>query len=134
LVRHRDGWSADGGGLALLDAHGGRGDATPLHVHRDEAEIFYLIDGQITAWAGEEQHELAEGSAVYLPPGLPHAFRVDSETARIITVTAPGKFADLIRAVSIETDEVPAHWDFDLNRMIATAPQYGIEIVGPPPS
>ncbi len=36
--------SQTGGSLGLLDQFGRRGDATPLHVHRSEAEVFYLIE------------------------------------------------------------------------------------------
>ena len=125
--------SSTGGSIALLDRFGGRGDATPVHIHRDESEIFYVVEGTITAWAGDDVHELGHGSAVYLPAGKPHAFRVDTDKARILTITAPAGFADFIRAAGIPSDEVPAHWDFDLGRVMAAAPEHGIEIVGPPP-
>src|SRR5512143_1021457 len=89
-----------GGSLALLDQRGRRGDATPVHVHRREAEVFYVIEGTITAWTGEAATTLGSGGAVYLPAGLLHALRVDTEQATIITLTAPAGFADFVRAAA----------------------------------
>jgi quercetin dioxygenase-like cupin family protein len=123
-----------GGSLALLDQLGRQGDATPMHIHHDEAEIFYLIEGKISAWAGDVATNLAAGGAVYLPSGLPHAFRVETPLARLITITVPGGFADFVRTagMSIEGD-VPAAWEFDMARIMSAAARHGIEIVGPPP-
>src|SRR5512144_3116154 len=123
-----------GGSLALLDQRGLHGDATPTHVHRREAEVFYVIEGAITAWTGEAATTLRSGGAVYLPAGLRHALRVDSEQARIITLTAPTGFADFVRAAGVRSDgDVPAAWEFDVERIMAAAPQHDIDIVGPPP-
>jgi quercetin dioxygenase-like cupin family protein len=123
-----------GGSLALLDQRGRQGDATPMHVHRREAEVFYVIEGAITAWAGEAAMTLGSGGAVYLPAGLPHALRVDSDQARVITLSAPAGFADFVRAAAVRSDgDVPAAWEFDVERIVAAAPQHDIDIVGPPP-
>ncbi|MGI8676793.1 MAG: cupin domain-containing protein [Nocardioidaceae bacterium] len=126
--------SQTGGSLGLLDQFGRRGDSTPLHVHRSEAEVFYLIEGSITAWAGDDSLVLDEGAAIYLPPDLPQAFRVDSDSARILTLTTLAGFADFVRTAGIPAEgDVPATWEFDLGRVMSAAPEYGIEILGPPP-
>jgi quercetin dioxygenase-like cupin family protein len=126
--------SQTGGSVALLDQWGREGDTTPMHVHRREAEIFYVLEGGVTTWAGDDVHTLDAGSAVYLPPDVPHAFGIHTPRARIITVTAPSGFADFVRAAGIPVNgDVPATWDFDLGAITTAAPQHGIEIVGPPP-
>src|SRR5206468_2448217 len=68
--------SQTGGAVELLDQWGREGDTTPMHIHHREAEIFYVLEGGITAWAGDDVHTLDAGSAVYLPPGQPHAFGI----------------------------------------------------------
>src|SRR3954468_3066626 len=77
-----------GGAVALLDQWAVRGDATPMHVHRTEAEIFYVLEGGITAWHDGAVHEVDAGGVVYLPAGQPHALAIRTERARLITVTA----------------------------------------------
>ena len=127
--------AATGGAVSLLDQWGEHGDVTPMHIHRAEAEIFYVLDGAITAWSGDDVIELETGGAVYLPPGLPHAFGIRSDRARLITVTAPAGFADFVRQAGVPvTGDTPATWDFDLGRIMGAAPQHQLEIVGPPPT
>jgi len=122
------------GTIALLDQRGERGDATPVHIHRAEAEIFYVLDGAIQAWAGEDQVRLGAGDAIYLPAGLQHAFGVVTAEARIITVTAPAGFAGFVRDAGVAVDDVPTTWEFDLDAILAASSAHEIDIVGPPPA
>jgi quercetin dioxygenase-like cupin family protein len=128
------GGEQSGGAVSILDQWGRRGDVTPLHIHNREAEIFYVLEGGITAWAADEIHQIEAGAAVYLPPGQAHAFGIRSDEARLITVTAPGGFADFVRAAGVPVDgETPTAWEFDPARIMAAAGQHDIQIVGPPP-
>jgi quercetin dioxygenase-like cupin family protein len=123
------------GTVSLLDQWGVRGDVTPMHVHRNEAEIFYVLDGSIHAWAADGEVTLGAGGAIYLPPGGVHAFGIVSDTARILTVTSPAGFADFVRAAGVPfCGDAPATWEFDLGRIMQAAPDHGLEIVGPPPA
>ncbi len=123
-----------GGTLALLDQTAREGDATPLHLHRSEAEVFYVLQGAVAAYAGDAESRLEEGSAVYLPAARPHAIRVVSREARILTVTTPAGFADFVREAGVPVDgQAPTSWEFDLGRVMAAAPRHDIEILGPPP-
>jgi len=119
--------------MALPDQWGERGDATPLHVHRSEAEICYALEGGVTAWVADEEHTLAAGAAIYLPARLPHAFAVHTDRARLISVTAPATFAGFVRRAGVEIDEVPSTWEFDLGTLMAAAADHEIDIIGPPP-
>jgi len=120
--------------IALLDQVGKYGDITPLHMHHDEAEIFYVIEGAIHAWSGDDQIALTSGGAIYLPSGQAHAFGVTSTSARIITVTAPSGFAEFVRQAGIESAGLtPTTWEFDLGSLMSAAPVHNIEILGPPP-
>jgi len=122
------------GKFALLDQHGVAGDATPLHRHLHEDEAFYVLHGDIVALAGEEEHDAAAGCALFLPRGLPHAFMITSESARLLIITAPTGFEQFVRAAGIPVpDQAPTKWDFDLGRMMGPAKAAGVEILGPPP-
>jgi hypothetical protein len=128
------GGEQSGGAVSLLDQRGRRGDVTPLHIHNSEAEIFYVLEGGITAWAGSDVHQIEAGGAVYLPPRQPHAFGIRTDEARLITVTAPGGFASFVSVAGIPVEgDVPTTWEFDLGRIMAAAGQHDIQIVGPPP-
>ena len=69
--------------FALVDEQGKRGDSVPLHLHRDDMESFYVVDGEITLYIGDQPGVRASaGSFAHLPGGTVHGFRIESETAR----------------------------------------------------
>jgi quercetin dioxygenase-like cupin family protein len=115
------------------------GTATPLHVHTREAEAFYVLDGNLTYRAAEQTYRLAAGSFIYLPRGVPHAFRVTGTgPARFLGVTAPGGLMALYDEVGRPAPErrlpEPGETSMpeEIQRWIETSPRYGLRIVGPP--
>jgi len=115
------------------------GVATPLHRHTREAEAFYVLDGQVSYRAGEQQHELGPGWFIYLPRGLPHAFRIrGASPARFVALTAPGGLMGLYDEVGIPAAErrLPGAdgqpLDVEIPRWLEVGPRYGLEVVGPP--
>ena len=115
------------------------GVATPLHRHANEAEAFYLLEGRMTYRAGDEDFELYDGCFIYLPLGVPHAFRIRGETAaRFLGLTAPGGLMGLYDEVGIPAaqmrlpgaDGLPP--EVEIPKWVEVGPRYGLEVVGPP--
>ncbi len=124
-----------GGHIALLDQTGQRGDATPRHVHPNEAEIFYVLDGTVRAFSGGTSVDLSAGSAIYLPAAQEHALGVVSDSARIVTITTPGSFSRFVQAAGLPFQgDRPAQWEFDVSRLRGIAAAHDIEVTGPPPT
>jgi quercetin dioxygenase-like cupin family protein len=123
-------------GLTLVTQR--HGSASPMHVHTREAEAFYLLDGNLTYQAGDETYQLAPESFIYLPPGVRHAFRVTSSMAKFLVINAPGGLIDIYDEVGRPAEErqLPEpderQMQADVERWLAAAPRYGIEVVGPP--
>jgi quercetin dioxygenase-like cupin family protein len=108
------------GRFALWEGVLPHGAAPPLHSHPQD-ETFYVLEGELTAWLVEP--ELADdgsapadwlrtlgrrcgvGTAIFAPAGLPHTFRIESDTARILFVSTPAGIEDYVRALS-----EPARW------------------------
>ena len=61
--------------------------ATPLHVQSEDYEAFYVSEGEITVFADGETSTLTPGSYIYVPAGTPHAWRVESDEARVLNLT-----------------------------------------------
>jgi quercetin dioxygenase-like cupin family protein len=116
------------GAFALLEATGPAGDHTPLHVHHLDDEGFYVLDGQLTLWAGDDKHVLRPGDSVLAPRGVPHSLRVDSDARWLLTST-PAGFEAFVRSVGTPTPPVSLPAPDELARIAA---QHGIEILGPP--
>ncbi len=115
------------------------GTATPLHVHTREAEAFYVLDGNLTYRAGEQTYQLTAGSFIYLPTGVPHAFRVTGTgPARFLALVTPGDLMALYDEVGRPAPErrLPGPGETsmpeEIQQWIETSPRYGLRIVGPP--
>jgi mannose-6-phosphate isomerase-like protein (cupin superfamily) len=115
------------------------GVATPLHVHTHEAEAFFLLDGTMTSQAGSTLHRLSAGYFIYLPKGVPHAFRVTGTSpVRFLGLTVPGGLMALYDEVGMPATErrlpgsdgprVPE----EIQRWNEVSPRYGLRVVGPP--
>jgi mannose-6-phosphate isomerase-like protein (cupin superfamily) len=82
------------------------GVATPLHVHTREAEAFFLLDGTMSYQAGSTLYRLSAGYFIYLPKGVPHAFRVTGTSpVRFLGLTVPGGLMDLYDEVGMPATE-----------------------------
>ena len=116
------------------------GIATPLHRHTAEAEALFVLEGRIDYRAGDDLHELDEGSFLYLPLGLPHAFRIRGEKpARFLALTTPGGLMGLYDEVGVPAAamHVPGEGEGlemaeEIARWNEVGPRYGLEVVGPP--
>jgi quercetin dioxygenase-like cupin family protein len=131
--------SETGGAFALSLVTQPAGTATPLHVHSAEAEAFFLLDGTMTYRAGEQTHQLSHGSFIYLPAGVPHAFRITGTSpARFLAIAAPGRLMDLYDDVGRPADRLvlpdadDQQMQAEIGRWLEAAPSYGIQVVGPP--
>ena len=116
------------------------GIATPLHRHTREAEAFYLLEGEMTYRAGEEDYDLRAGCFMYLPQGIPHAFRIrGTGPVRYLALTEPGHLLALYDEVGVHAAErrLPGEGDGrgmaeEIARWNEVGPRYGLEVVGPP--
>jgi quercetin dioxygenase-like cupin family protein len=125
-----------GGKLAVLEFRWPQNSGSPLHVHHNEDEWFYVIEGELTLWVGGEVIVAPAGSFVYGPRDIPHTFLVTSTEARFLMVTDPAPFADFIRAMSEPAQTLtlpPASVEPPSpEELTAVAAEYGMEILGPP--
>jgi len=128
-----------GGALGMALVTQPPGIATPLHRHTREAEAFFLLDGTMTYRAGDEVFHLSGGDFLWLPAGLPHAFRVTgSAPVRFLGFTAPGGLMALYDEVGVPATERRLPGDDgrsmgeEITRWNEVGPRYGLQVVGPP--
>lgn len=119
--------------LGIVEVTGSRGDMPPLHLH-DEDETFVVLEGELSLHVPGRSLTLREGEGFAAPRDVPHVYRVESETARWLAVSTPGRFTDFVIAASEPAgyDGLPPAREIDADAVAATAAENGIEIVGPP--
>ena len=129
----RAGREETGGVLSFVEQVIPPGFESPWHIHRDEDESFFLIEGAMTVVVEDRIVELRAGDFAFGPRGVPHGFRVTGEEpVRLLLMTTGGGFADFIREASDSADAAPAGGP-DFPRLMAAAERYGIAILGPMP-
>jgi quercetin dioxygenase-like cupin family protein len=127
--------------------------APPLHSHPQD-ETFYVLEGAVTAWLVEPEmahddgeppdwirkcaRRCAVGDVVFAPAGLPHTFRIESDTARMLFLSTPAGIEEMVRGLA-----EPARWPWlqpppdgprvppDRVRMVER--ETGVVRHGPPP-
>jgi mannose-6-phosphate isomerase-like protein (cupin superfamily) len=86
-----------GGVLTVLEESAPMLD-TPPHVHANEDELFYILEGEHVVARGDEEFRLGPGEAVFLPRGVPHSQRrVVPGEGRELVVFTPGGFEQFFR-------------------------------------
>jgi quercetin dioxygenase-like cupin family protein len=127
------------GRVDMLETTKPPGDEPPLHVHHDQVEAFYVLEGEVTLFLpAREQRTLRAGEFALAPRGVPHSYRAGDRGARALVQTSPAGFAAFVEKVSVPADAPvlpsPAGppTPEQAERLTAAAAEHGIEILGPP--
>lgn len=122
-----------GGELAAMEIAMPQTAAPPLHIHRREAEIMYVLEGEVTFRCGDEVRTVGPGGFVYLPKGVAHAFRPGPAGARVLALVVPGGLEELYEEVGRPTTELRLpDLPPEVARWMQLSHRYGIEVIGPP--
>jgi quercetin dioxygenase-like cupin family protein len=128
--------AATGGRVMVTEQTAPRGGGSPLHVHHNEDEWFYVLQGELTFWVAGQTVVAPAGSFVFGPRDVPHTFIVSSDAARFLLVTAAAGFEGFIRALATPAPvaEIPPALAEppDMAPVLQAAAVHGIEILGPP--
>jgi mannose-6-phosphate isomerase-like protein (cupin superfamily) len=119
------GQDCHGGLLAVELAHHTAG-GPPRHVHHEQDEWFYVLEGQYLVEVGGELFRLESGDSAFGPRAVPHtwAFAGGQQGRMMFVVTPAGQLEAFLRELSrmgAMAPQDPAFW-----------PPYGMELVGPP--
>jgi mannose-6-phosphate isomerase-like protein (cupin superfamily) len=100
---------------------------TPLHVHDNEDELFYVLEGEHVFTVGEEDFPARPGGLVFAPRGVPHAQRrVVPGQGRLLVLTAPGGLEGFFRELAAAQEAGTLGPD----AYAAASQRYGITWVG----
>jgi len=77
------------------------GQSTPLHIHHEQAETFYVMQGEFRFRAGDQEVDGQPGITVHIPKGVPHCFAYLGREAsgQLISVLTPGIHDGFIRDI-----------------------------------
>jgi quercetin dioxygenase-like cupin family protein len=127
-----------GGRFALIEILARKGAEPPRHVHTHEDEAFYVLEGEITFYVGDETCRATPGTFVFLPRGVPHSFVFETDVVRKLLTETPGgiekhfrdpRFSEPVRTPTLPP---PAEEPPNVAALVEDMARYGVEVVGPP--
>jgi quercetin dioxygenase-like cupin family protein len=128
------------GRYALVEILAPDGYGSVLHVHHFEDEGFYILEGEMTFYVGEQTIKARPGSYLFGPKDVPHAFTVDSGPAKLLFVFSPAgleagirEMGEPARSLTVPPQPEEPPGEAEMERLAAIGARYGAEIVGPPP-
>lgn len=119
----------DSGGATFIMEHANRKKGGPSrHLHHNEDEWFYVLQGEYIAEIGSQRYQLKSGDSILGPREVPHAWAFVGETAgRLLIAFAPAnKMEAFFRDLEKRHKTGEAYDAAEFMR------QYGMELLGPP--
>jgi mannose-6-phosphate isomerase-like protein (cupin superfamily) len=100
------------------------GDGTPLHVHRNEDEYLFVVEGTARCALGEKLFDAEAGTMVTLPKNVPHAWGNRSTSKlRMVFICYPGGAEGAMRVIA----------KGGVTDLPALAAKFGVTVLGPTP-
>lgn len=130
--------AAGSDGISIIEHRMPYGESPPLHVHRNEDEVFHLLAGKMRFRVDGKELVASAGQTILAPKGLPHSFRVESaEGAHVLTITQGSDFENMVRATSrpAPRNELPpaaAPTADAIEFLTRSCAENGIDIIGAP--
>jgi quercetin dioxygenase-like cupin family protein len=125
------------GQFALMEQMTRKGNVPPRHIHHREDETFYVLEGEMTFSVGDRTIKATPGTMVFAPRDVAHSFTIDSEQVRILVQITPAGGEGFFKACSVPAPSMtlpPAEIPYsEIAKMMALAPEYGMEFVLPKP-
>lgn len=126
----------DTGGLYSVWEMWATADGTPPpHMHEHEDEAFLVLEGSMDVTVDGVTTSVGPGGFAFAPRGVPHAFAITSDVARLVLIATPGGAETFFRAAGEPATEMalPVPQPPDVPTLVETAARNGITIFGPPP-
>lgn len=88
------------GSLSIFEYSGFEKGGPPLHIHPNQDEIFFIVQGEYIFKVGDDTYQLNAGDTIFLPRNIPHAFAQLTETGKMFFLFQPsGKMDDFFRVL-----------------------------------
>ena len=117
----------------LIEALVSPGGGPPPHVHSREEEGFYILEGEIAFTIDGKRVVATPGMFANMPVGTPHSFKNETnKPAKMLAMVAPAGLEKMFMEIGMPlaegaTTALPPTKE-DIEKLLAIAPKYGIEI------
>jgi len=115
------------GQLAMFEYVGSEKIGPSFHIHFDQDEIFYVLEGSFRFVVGKETMLLSVGDTIFLPRNIPHSWIQLTDRGKLTYIVQPaGKAEDFFRTMN-NLKHQPTREEIDRIHK-----ECGMKVVGPP--
>jgi quercetin dioxygenase-like cupin family protein len=113
------------------------GTEPPPHVHSQEDELFYVLEGELDVYVGRDVFKVEAGECIFLPRFQPHAFVIRSARLRMLILFTPGGVEGAFRGMSTPAENLEpptqalTYSDADVQQAIERFSDYGVRFLAP---
>jgi len=126
-----------GGSMTAIEILAAPGGGPPPHVHANEHEAWYVLDGEFEIMHGEETLRLSAGGFAFVPRGTLHRFEnVSDRPSRVLIMFTPGGMDGFFREAglsAVDGESPPPLGPAEIERSREAAVRYGMEVRWPEP-
>ena len=128
--------SQTGGVYTLVENRVSPNNGPPPHIHSREDESFFVLEGEIDFQVGDEKITARPGTFIQGPRDIPHSFKNNTQRpARVLVFVTPAGFENFVKefaqpVASFDSPAIPASKE-EIDKLLAAAPKYGIQILLP---
>ena len=121
--------------FGLMEMVAPRGREPSRHLHHSDGEGFYVLDGEVTFYVGEEIYRAEPGTFVFLPHGIPHSYTFETDVVRMLSFIAPGglevhvqdpRFSEPTRNLTLPTTGARTSWKRWAGTCPVKAPRWSV--------
>jgi quercetin dioxygenase-like cupin family protein len=124
-----------GGSVMAVEVLASPGGGPPPHVHEQEDELWYVLDGELEITLGDETFRAATGAFAFAPRGTLHCFRNPLDRpARVLIVFTPGGFEGFFFEAGLPVVEgaaAPPLGPEEIERSRDAAVRFGMHVLWP---
>ncbi|GAA4884029.1 cupin domain-containing protein [Actinomycetospora straminea] len=116
------------GALSAVEIVNSPSSGPPLHIHRREDEVWWILEGHYRFRVGDTLVDLEPGGMAFGPRDVPHAFaNVGESPGRLLVITTPGGLEQFFeRSAALRATTA------DPQRLTELGLAHGLEFIGPP--
>ena len=97
----------------------------PLHVHDEEDEIFYILEGEFETQVGSDSYKVSAGAWLSLPRKIPHGYKcVGNSFGKVHVIITPGGFEKSF----VEIGSLPSD-PMDMKKTLEIFARYGCKFL-----
>ena len=121
------------GTFSLFENRSGGQSKTPIHIHANDDETLFIIEGEMKALVAGKEQTIQAGESIFLPRGIPHQLMNTSGfPAHYMLLCTPSGFEGFLAEgghVKTPNEIVGQPTPEDIERLKAAAPKFGITLL-----